>query len=267
MGRPLVEPYDIVGMKFNRLTVLKELEEWLPAGPKKPPHAKGARLYLCVCDCQLLLPEDQRSYIKSTKYRLVNGITKSCGCLKVESSFKNGQAKKLFCKYDLESEEYGIGYANHGEKFIFDKEDYEAINWYRWFVNTDGYLEAHSHKEYLNNNKKRNVHVKIHRVIFEKAYGRKPKEIDHVNGNPLDNRRCNLREATRHQNCWNRKRRRDNSSGTTGVIKTANNKWRASIMANGVNHHLGTFERKEDAIRVRKEAEEKYFGEYARRDK
>ena len=87
------------------------------------------------------------------------------------------------------------------------------------------------------------------------------KVIDHINHNTLDNRKQNLRIVTRVQNQMNMSKRKDNTSGFTGVhFNKRSDKWMATIQVNYKSINLGTFKNKEDAIEARKKAEEKYFG-------
>ena len=87
--------------------------------------------------------------------------------------------------------------------------------------------------------------------------------VDHINLNPLNNRKSNLRICTKQQNEMNRPTRSHNTSGVTGVSKhKQTNKWRAYIEYNQKYIHLGLFNTKEEAIKARKEAELKYFGKY-----
>ena len=89
-------------------------------------------------------------------------------------------------------------------------------------------------------------------------------DIDHINHNLFDNRKCNLREVTHSQNIMNSSKRSDNTSGVTGVSWCkSKNKWIAYIAMNGKQKYLGAFEKKEEAIKVRKSAEEEYFGKYS----
>ena len=82
----------------------------------------------------------------------------------------------------------------------------------------------------------------VHRIIWEMTYGPIPKgvQIDHANGNPFDNRLCNLRLATPSQNGMNRSRRSDNTSGYKGVTKHGN-AWAARVAHHGGRKHLGLF--------------------------
>ena len=90
-------------------------------------------------------------------------------------------------------------------------------------------------------------------------------DIDHINtDNHNDNRKCNLRIVTRAQNNYNHTIAKNNTSGVTGVYWSKyHNAWRATIRINYKNITLGQFKKFEDAVKCRKEAEDKYFGEYS----
>lgn len=96
-----------------------------------------------------------------------------------------------------------------------------------------------------------------HRLVWLYVHGRWPaKHIDHINGEPKDNRLANLREATPAQNNFNRRRDPRNKSGYTGVSWCAKSqKWRADIGQNGRLIRLGRFRNLEDAIAARQAAE------------
>lgn len=87
--------------------------------------------------------------------------------------------------------------------------------------------------------------------------------IDHVNGDPSDNRLCNLREATKSQNMMNVGKIKSNTSGVRGVgWSKISQKWRAYICVNKRNIHLGLFDDIEDAKAARFKAVIKYHGEF-----
>ena len=110
--------------------------------------------------------------------------------------------------------------------------------------------------------------VFVHRLIFIYVYGYSPISVDHINGNKLDNRSENLREASVTENNRNVGLRKDNSSGVKGVYwKTANKKWRAQIRIDGKRKHLGYFDDLELAELVAIEARNKYHGEFANHGK
>lgn len=94
-----------------------------------------------------------------------------------------------------------------------------------------------------------------HRVIWLLMTGAWPAEIDHINGNPEDNRWCNLRDVDRADNARNLPLRGDNRSGYVGVHRhSQSGRWVAQIRAGGVCRHLGVFDRLEDAVAAREEA-------------
>lgn len=103
-----------------------------------------------------------------------------------------------------------------------------------------------------------------HRLIFFMHYGYFPEVIDHIDGNPSNNRLDNLRAATIKQNARNVKTPKNNTSGVKGVyFHKAINKWTASVKIEGRLKHLGVFEAMEDAISARKLAACSAYGEFA----
>ena len=110
----------------------------------------------------------------------------------------------------------------------------------------------------------------IHRVIWAwHGYSLEPnQEIDHIDGNSLNNCIENLRAATPKQNRENRKSaNKNNKTGVKGVSwdKKAKN-WRAQIQYNGTKKHLGLYETKEDAIAARIVAEKECYTHAPNRD-
>lgn len=103
---------------------------------------------------------------------------------------------------------------------------------------------------------------RMHRIIIAAPSG---VEVDHINGNGLDNRRCNLRPATSSQQNMNTRKRSDNSSGFKGVSwHTKAGKWRAVISANRKVLHLGYFESPDAAYEAYLAASSQHHGEFAR---
>lgn len=86
--------------------------------------------------------------------------------------------------------------------------------------------------------------------------------IDHINNNPLDNRKSNLRIVTVHQNSMNCSSNKNSTSKYIGVsFDKKSKKWRSHIRPNGKQIHLGTFSDEIEAAKVRDTATKKYFGE------
>ncbi|WP_313437320.1 HNH endonuclease signature motif containing protein [Novosphingobium sp.] len=99
-----------------------------------------------------------------------------------------------------------------------------------------------------------------HRVIWKMMTGIDPVEVDHINGVPGDNRWSNLREITHLENGRNLGRGKHNTSGTTGVsFSKVMRKWQAYIQDESSRRVvLGYFDRIEDAVKARREAEARY---------
>ncbi len=95
------------------------------------------------------------------------------------------------------------------------------------------------------------IEWRAHRIIWAWAYGEVPtedEEIDHINGDRADNRLENLRKASRLQNQWNAKIRKDNTSGFKGVSwNKKSRRWTANISISGKVVYLGTFDTPEAA--------------------
>lgn len=103
-----------------------------------------------------------------------------------------------------------------------------------------------------------------HRVIWKMMTGNDaPFSIDHIDGDPLNNRFSNLRAVTQSQNGMNSKMRKNNTSGVKGVY-WGQGKWRAQISIQRKVIALGGFDRIEDAAQAVSVAREKLHGDFAR---
>jgi len=102
------------------------------------------------------------------------------------------------------------------------------------------------------------------RVIWFIVHGSMSEQlhVDHINRIKSDNRLSNLRACTPSQNHRNKEIKR-NTSGVVGVNKSSTNRWRVRINVDGVKVPLGNFKSFDEAVKVRRAAEVKYFGEYA----
>lgn len=135
---------------------------------------------------------------------------------------------------------------------VVDASDYLSFGAYTYHLNSSGYAMRHLCDK---------QGVVLHREIMNPPA---EMQVDHINGNRLDNRRSNLRICTAQHNSWNRRIGSKNTSGYVGVhwVK-ASQSWAVVILVNGVRKHLGRFKNKLEAIRIRREAELLFYGEYA----
>lgn len=98
-----------------------------------------------------------------------------------------------------------------------------------------------------------------HRLAFIYMTGEAPEQVDHENGNGLDNRWENLRASTNDQNSKNQRLRKSNTSGQMGVSwHKKSQQWAIRINSNGRRINLGYRKNLDDAIAVRKTAEREY---------
>lgn len=148
-----------------------------------------------------------------------------------------------------------IGYTTKGEKFIFDHQFYPIISQCTWSIGSHGYLQgALDGKMCL-----------MHRIITNCPSN---KQVDHINHNKLDNRLCNLRVGSASHNQMNEQLSINNTSGCTGVsFNRQRQKWQAYLHLHKKKLSLGYYNQLSDAINARKEAEEKYFGDWSYKSK
>jgi hypothetical protein len=146
---------------------------------------------------------------------------------------------------------------SQGKVALVDAEDYDRlISMGRWHLHSGGYAA----KSYRHPGGRSDV-VFMHRVILNAPEG---VDVDHINGNRLDNRKSNLRPVTRSQNIRKARPHQTNTSGFKGVSWcSTRRKWRAQIYTGQRNLYLGEFRTPEQAARVYNEAAKKYFGEFA----
>ncbi len=96
--------------------------------------------------------------------------------------------------------------------------------------------------------------IKAHQAAWIITHGYAPKTIDHINHVKADNRLANLRNVEIGENKRNLPKRRDNSSGVTGV-SIDKGRWRSRITVGGEERLLGYFDTFDDAVAARQTAE------------
>lgn len=241
MGRPTK---NLIGQKISHLTVLEKAEDYIT------PQGQHRTQWLCECDCP-----DRTKIIVHADYLLnKTGSEKSCGCVKRNRMIthnKNGHKENIF---DTQSYSFGIGWtSNTNNEFYFDLEDYDKIKQYCW----NETIDDKGYRALVTNLPDEHKTIKMSIMLGFKNH-------DHINRNPLDNRKENLRPATYSENCRNRGKRKDNTSGVTGVsFDKWKNKWVAYVTINKKLKYLGYFDNKYDAILSRLKAEKEFYGEFA----
>jgi len=224
---------DLTGQRFGNLTVI---------GRDSIKRENGQSYFICKCDCG-----------NTTSVRMAdlkNGHTKSCGCQSSRSTMGQRSSKRTLNEYRVED---GVVYVelSNGGTMLCDESDWERFKDRTWIRNEKGYVYTSKTKDWQGCNL-------FHVAVIGKHDGM---DIDHINRNKLDNRRCNLRVCSHHANSTNQSLSTRNTTGYKGIYRkhSGTKKWRAMIRINGKDIYLGDYENIEDAIQARKEAEDKYF--------
>ena len=104
--------------------------------------------------------------------------------------------------------------------------------------------------------------LSVHRLVAKNFVDNpdNKNEVDHIDGNKINNNVNNLRWSTHTENNRNKAPQRNNTSGYSGITwMTRKNKWRVRIKVDKKELHLGLYSSFDDAVRVRKEKEKEYF--------
>lgn len=140
-----------------------------------------------------------------------------------------------------------------GEEFFIDLVDLHIIENMTFHTDDRNYLYGGTYK---------NGTKQLHRLIMGEP---QEMEIDHKDGNPLNNRRNNLRICTHSENMKNMKIRINSKTGIRGVCWcNRKNKWRSYITSNNTTIHIGYYDDIEEAKTHRLEKQKELHGEYSR---
>ena len=242
---------DLTGRRFGRLVVVsRNYDKQEEVFAEKKVHKA---FWNCICDC------GNEVIVNSSNLCNRTNPTMSCGCLKNEviHKQKNTKSNEWILRDDI-----AIGITYDGKEFIIDKEDYEIAKQYCWHITKSGYVVANSKNG-------SNRIIWLHRLLMNVKSN--DIYVDHRDWDKSNNRKKNLRVATKSENNINIKRKSNNTSGYTGVtFNKRSHKYIARISRDGKRLFLGSFDNFEDAVKVRHSAEialhGKWSGEINRKD-
>ena len=147
------------------------------------------------------------------------------------------------------------GKRGQGKFALVDDEDYDLVSQWKWHIDRHGYA-----RRTITIAKYKEKSISMHRVITNCPEGLC---VDHINHNPLDNQRSNLRICTFRENRWNQKKRKDSKRDYIGV-KQLDGRWYASIMVKRKRISLGGYASEIEAAKAYDAAAKQYRGEFAK---
>ena len=143
-----------------------------------------------------------------------------------------------------------------GQRVIVDASDAEMLSHWKWNLGSAGYAQTSFHSRGFSTTSY------MHRMLALPSPG---EEVDHINGDLLDNRRSNLRACSRAENQRNRSCQRNNTSGFKGVRwDSRRGRWRAQLNYFGRQLHLGCFDDPVEAARAYDREARRRHGRFAR---
>ena len=146
-----------------------------------------------------------------------------------------------------------------GKVALVDDEDYEYLNQWNWCAAKSGrnYYAIRS----INGS---SIQIRMHRVIMNTP---DKLEVDHIDGEGLNNQKTNLRNCTRLQNVLNQKTQKSNkTSKYRGVLWNGKRGWRVQIQYKSTVYYLGYYTNEEQAARIWDKKAVELFGDFARRN-
>lgn len=149
-----------------------------------------------------------------------------------------------------------------GQFALVDDEDFEYLNRHKWYALKSG-KTYYARRNVVSFGKR--ISILMHKAIVSAPPG---KEVDHEDGNGLNNQKSNLRTCTHKENTRNRFHNNTAESGFKGVYWNPNNKrWFVSVRTIAGLKHIGYFDDKTEAARHYNLASKEHFGKYAKYNK
>ncbi len=180
--------------------------------------------------------------VRLTAFPVIGDVHKSCHLFRT----------KLVRKIDIST-------PTHPNVFtLVDDKDFEFLSQWKWCASKVRNTSYVVRTVWVNEKSK---NIGMHRVIMSAPDNM---DVDHRDGNGLNNQQGNLRVCTRSQNLYNQKLARNNTSGYKGVYWDKDrSRWVSQIKANGRRHKLGRYFCLIKAAKAYDTAARKYHGEYA----
>lgn len=216
---------DLTGHRYGKWFVLSEHE-------KRGKHI----MWECVCEC------GNKGIVSTTSLR--QKTSQSCGCLK-KTMINKGKFIERENKF-IKRDDYVVGITTNGKEFFIDAEDLSKVEQHCWHITSKGYVKTTIGGS--NGDK-----IFLHRWLIKTPEG---KEVDHINRVKHDNRKSNLRVCNNVQNSWN-------TSAKGYSFDKSKGKWKAYITVNKKRIYLGSYKEEKDAKIARRNAEKRYFKEFA----
>jgi hypothetical protein len=148
-----------------------------------------------------------------------------------------------------------------GFKTLVDDADFVFLSQYTWRIKRDSHTNYAQTSVSTGLKKPRQVMLSIHRLIMDAQPGQ---QVDHKNGNGLDNRRENLRICSQKENVRNRHSTVGKSKYKGVSWNTAKGKWKVTIFPDYQQVFLGYFDDEDEAAKIYDEAAQEYYGEFAK---
>lgn len=146
-----------------------------------------------------------------------------------------------------------------GKKLIVDDQDMCLVKAHAWHFCKYGYAQTRVYFTNLHGQRCSKIHL-LHRMIMSPGPNL---TVDHINHNPLDNRRSNLRICPQSANTKNTSRHKDSRNRYKGVDRLPSGRYRAAIGVNYRRFHIGTYDTEYEAARAYNQTATKHFGEFA----
>jgi HNH endonuclease len=163
--------------------------------------------------------------------------------------------REIFIRDNPPKDGIGLIPLTKGKVAIVDAFDYDLVLSRVWHLD-----DSKPNLQYAANNKNKEERVKMHRFIMNVG---EVGVVDHINGNGLDNRRCNLRACTFSENARNSRKKNKNAASKFKGVSMDKTRWKACIRFDNKTKHLAMCDTEEEAAIYYDVAAQLFYGEFA----